>query len=134
MTLDTFVHILHTFQRFYFNLGHGNENHRFWSPRASPQGYRIKNSLFGQIFHYFENLAIFLEIKKKKFQDNLIVFVLKMIGIAWAFQKCYSFTIYSISTLKWSFMYIKMMHSKNRRKTWIFKNFQNMSYKTPQKK
>ena len=62
-------------------LGHGNENHRFWSPRASPQGYRVKISLFGQIgqnFHYFENLAIFWIF----FQDNHIMFVLKITTIA----------------------------------------------------
>ena len=46
-------------------------NHRFLSPRVSPQGYRVKMSLFGQIgqfFHYFE-----IEIEKN--QNNLIIFV-----------------------------------------------------------
>ena len=46
-------------------------NHRFLSLRASPQGYRVKMSLFGQIgqfFHYFE-----IEIEKN--QNNLIIFV-----------------------------------------------------------
>ena len=47
-------------------------NHRFLSPRASPQGYRVKMSLFwqnGQFFHYFE-----IEIEKN--QNNLIIFFL----------------------------------------------------------
>ena len=43
-------------------LGHWNENHRFWSPRAWRQGCRIKISLFGsnaKKVHYLENFADF---------------------------------------------------------------------------
>ena len=115
------------------HLGHGNENHRFWSPRASLQGYRIKMSLFGQIgqiFHYFENLAIFCEIFFF-FQDNLIMFVLKMIGIAWAFQICYSFTIYSIPVFVMTIYVLKTTHFKNSWKLSYLKIFKICRVKLP---
>ena len=48
-------------------------NHRFLSLRASPQGYRVKMSLFCQIGQFF---SLFWNWNwKKKFQDNLIIFV-----------------------------------------------------------
>ena len=66
----------------------------------SPQGYCVKNvitwpsrpnlSSFWK-FGHFRNIFYFL-------RDNLM-FGFKMIGIAWAFQICYPFTIYSIHVL-----------------------------------
>ena len=89
-------------------LGHGNENHRFWSPRASPQGYRIQFSLFGQIgkiFHYFDQ---FLQ------KDILIFFkiTLSCLGSNWsALHELFKYAIHLLFTqfllLLWPFVYLK---------------------------
>ena len=85
-----------------------NENHRFWSPRASPQGYRIQFSLFGQIgkiFHYFDQ---FLQ------KDILIFFkiTLSCLGSNWsALHELFKYAIHLLFTqfllLLWPFVYLK---------------------------
>ena len=86
-------------------------------------------------FSLFWNVDNFLK-KNFFFKDtcNYVMLVLKMIGIAWAFQICYSFTIYSIPDVIMTIYDLEMWLSKNCRKLGFFENFQNMSNKTPPKK
>ena len=61
------------------------------------------------------------------------MFVFKMIGIAWAFQLCYPFTICSIPDLVMTIYELKKRRISKIAETQLFENFQNMSSKTPPK-